>query len=126
MDNRQKEIDNLKDYKYGFSTEIENTRAPKGLNEDVNITEDVVVDELGRHEGKGAHRARILRSVVSAFRLAETKVRDFDAALRLVEQAVCAARARQREGAVSADSRRGNAQQETTHSQPSDRGVRRP
>src|SRR6056300_1374621 len=35
MDNRQKEIDNLKDYKYGFSTDIENTRAPKGLNEDV-------------------------------------------------------------------------------------------
>ena len=35
MDNRQKEIDNLKDYKYGFSTEIENIRAPKGLNEDV-------------------------------------------------------------------------------------------
>jgi len=35
MDNRQKEIDNLKDYKYGFSTDIENTKAPKGLNEDV-------------------------------------------------------------------------------------------
>ena len=35
MENRQKEIDKLKDYKYGFSTEIENTRAPKGLNEDV-------------------------------------------------------------------------------------------
>ena len=35
MDNRQKEIDNLKDYKYGFSTDIESTRAPKGLNEDV-------------------------------------------------------------------------------------------
>ena len=35
MDNRQKEIDNLKDYKYGFTTDIENTRAPKGLNEDV-------------------------------------------------------------------------------------------
>ena len=35
MDNRQKEIDNLKNYKYGFSTDIENTRAPKGLNEDV-------------------------------------------------------------------------------------------
>ena len=31
MDNRQKEIDNLKDYKYGFSTDIESTRAPKGL-----------------------------------------------------------------------------------------------
>ena len=35
MDNRQKEIDNLKDYKYGFSTDIESTRAPKGLNEGV-------------------------------------------------------------------------------------------
>ena len=35
MDNRQKEIDNLKDYKYGFSTDIENIKAPKGLNEEV-------------------------------------------------------------------------------------------
>ena len=35
MNNRQKEIDNLKDYKYGFSTDIESTTAPKGLNEDV-------------------------------------------------------------------------------------------
>ena len=35
MDKRQKEIDNLKDYKYGFSTDIESTKAPKGLNEDV-------------------------------------------------------------------------------------------
>ena len=35
MDNRQKEIENLKDYKYGFSTDIENIQAPKGLNEDV-------------------------------------------------------------------------------------------
>ena len=32
MENRQKEIDNLKDYKYGFSTDIENIKAPKGLN----------------------------------------------------------------------------------------------
>ena len=32
---RQKEIENLKDYKYGFSTDIENIKAPKGLNEDV-------------------------------------------------------------------------------------------
>ena len=30
MDSRQKEIENLKDYKYGFSTDIENIRAPKG------------------------------------------------------------------------------------------------
>ena len=35
MDKRQKEINNLKDYKYGFSTDIENIQAPKGLNEDV-------------------------------------------------------------------------------------------
>ena len=35
MDQRQKEIDNLKDYKYGFSTDIENIQAHKGLNEDV-------------------------------------------------------------------------------------------
>ena len=35
MDNRQKELNNLKDYKYGFSTDIENIKAPKGLNEEV-------------------------------------------------------------------------------------------
>ena len=35
MDNRQKEIENLKDYKYGFSTDIESIRAPKGLNKEV-------------------------------------------------------------------------------------------
>ena len=35
MDTREKEIDKLKDYKYGFSTDIENTRAPKGLSEEV-------------------------------------------------------------------------------------------
>ena len=35
MDTREKEIEKLKDYKYGFSTEIENIRAPKGLNEEV-------------------------------------------------------------------------------------------
>ena len=35
MDAREKEIEKLKDYKYGFSTNIENTRAPKGLNEEV-------------------------------------------------------------------------------------------
>ena len=37
MDNRQKEINNLKDYKYGFSTDIENIQAPKGLDEDLAI-----------------------------------------------------------------------------------------
>ena len=35
MDAREKEIEKLKDYKYGFSTDIENVRAPKGLNEEV-------------------------------------------------------------------------------------------
>src|SRR5210317_285254 len=35
MDAREKDIEKLKDYKYGFSTDIESTRAPKGLNEDV-------------------------------------------------------------------------------------------
>ena len=32
---RDKQIEDLKDYKYGFTTDIENIRAPKGLNEDV-------------------------------------------------------------------------------------------
>ena len=31
MDTREKDIENLKDYKYGFTTDIENIRAPKGL-----------------------------------------------------------------------------------------------
>ena len=31
---REKEIDKLKEYKYGFTTEIENIKSPKGLNED--------------------------------------------------------------------------------------------
>ena len=35
MDTREKDIEKLKDYKYGFSTDIENIRAPKGLDEDV-------------------------------------------------------------------------------------------
>ena len=35
MDTREKEIENLKDYKYGFTTDIENIKAPKGLNEEV-------------------------------------------------------------------------------------------
>ena len=35
MDTREKDIENLKDYKYGFSTDIENIKAPKGLKEDV-------------------------------------------------------------------------------------------
>ena len=32
---REKELERLKDYKYCFSTDIENIKAPKGLNEDV-------------------------------------------------------------------------------------------
>ena len=32
---REKEIDKLKDYKYGFTTDIENIRAPKGLNKEI-------------------------------------------------------------------------------------------
>ena len=32
---RDKQIEDLKDYKYGFSTDIESIKAPKGLNEDV-------------------------------------------------------------------------------------------
>ena len=32
---REKELEKLKDYKYGFSTDIENIKAPKGLNEEV-------------------------------------------------------------------------------------------
>ena len=35
MDAREKEIEKLKDYKYGFSTDIESIKAPKGLNEEV-------------------------------------------------------------------------------------------
>ena len=35
MDTREKDIEKLKDYKYGFTTDIENIRAPKGLNKDV-------------------------------------------------------------------------------------------
>ena len=35
MDQRNKDVEKLKDYKYGFSTDIENIRAPKGLNEEV-------------------------------------------------------------------------------------------
>ena len=32
---REKELEKLKDYKYSFSTDIENFKAPKGLNEEV-------------------------------------------------------------------------------------------
>jgi len=32
---REKELEKLKDYKYGFTTDIESVRAPKGLNEGV-------------------------------------------------------------------------------------------
>ena len=32
---REKELEKLKEYKYGFSTDIESIKAPKGLNEKV-------------------------------------------------------------------------------------------
>ena len=32
---REKELDKIKEYKYGFSTDIESIRAPKGLNKEV-------------------------------------------------------------------------------------------
>jgi len=32
---KEKELEKLKEYKYGFSTDIENIKAPKGLNEEV-------------------------------------------------------------------------------------------
>ena len=32
---REKELERLKDYKYGFTTDIETIKAPKGLNEKV-------------------------------------------------------------------------------------------
>ena len=35
MDTREKDIEKLKDYKYGFTTDIENIRAPKVLNKEV-------------------------------------------------------------------------------------------
>ena len=35
INKREKEIEKLKKYKYGFTTDIENIRAPKGLSEEV-------------------------------------------------------------------------------------------
>ena len=32
---REKELEKIKKYKYGFSTDIESIRAPKGLNKEV-------------------------------------------------------------------------------------------
>ena len=32
---REKQIDKLKDYKYGFTTDIESIKAPKGLSAEV-------------------------------------------------------------------------------------------
>ena len=32
---REKELEKLKDYKYGFTTDIESIKAPKGLNKEV-------------------------------------------------------------------------------------------
>ena len=46
MDTREKDIEKLKDYKYGFTTDIENIRAPKGLNRDIIkfISKDMFVN----------------------------------------------------------------------------------
>ena len=46
MDNeiRKNEVENLKEYKYGFSTDIENIKAPKGLNAEVISSSLVQVD----------------------------------------------------------------------------------
>ena len=35
IDKREQEIEKLKKYKYGFTTDIESTRAPKGLKVEV-------------------------------------------------------------------------------------------
>ena len=32
---KQQELEKSKEYKYGFTTEIESIKAPKGLNEDI-------------------------------------------------------------------------------------------
>ena len=32
---REKELEKIKEYKYGFTTDIESIRAPKGLNKEV-------------------------------------------------------------------------------------------
>ena len=32
---KQQELEKIKEYKYGFTTDIESVRAPKGLNEKV-------------------------------------------------------------------------------------------
>ena len=32
---REKELEKIKEYKYGFSTDIEDVKAPKGLNKKV-------------------------------------------------------------------------------------------
>ena len=31
---KTEDLKNIKEYKYGFTTDVENIRAPKGLNED--------------------------------------------------------------------------------------------
>ncbi len=32
---KQQELEKIKEYKYGFTTEIDSIKAPKGLNEDI-------------------------------------------------------------------------------------------
>ena len=46
---RDKQIEDLKDYKYGFSTDIESFKAPKGLNEKVIRLSLIHISEPTRH-----------------------------------------------------------------------------
>ena len=42
---RKKELEKIKKYKYGFSTDIENIRAPKGLNKEVIKNKNICRNE---------------------------------------------------------------------------------
>ena len=71
---REKEIDKLKEYKYGFTTDIENIRSPKGLskktielveyyeklkNLDIQIKEDKVTEKKGNKKiNKKTHKKK--------------------------------------------------------------------
>ena len=53
MDTREKDIEKLKDYKYGFTTDIESIKAPKGLNEDViKFISNIMFKKLNYFNGK--------------------------------------------------------------------------
>ena len=45
----EKELEKIKEYKYGFFTDIENIRSPKGLNKEV-IKFSYVIEIVGRSE----------------------------------------------------------------------------